>query len=275
MSHKTGLKLMTAGMTLALTAMAGAAPAPHPPVQENQPPVADFAYTNDGYTFNFTDLSSDNDGVIVSRTWDFGTGETSVETNPSYTYWSRTQYYVTETVTDDLGATGSRTELVSILADRPGTELLINGDFDGDSPAPWKGTRGIWCDAACGSPPVSGTHYILLGGSPGRTQTLQQTVSIPASATTATLSFWYQILSEEPHGVPKDRMLVQVCDSAGNVLKQVDAYNQNYEWYVYQSPKDYDLSEFIGRTVAIRFVARTNTLNPTYFLIDNVSLTVQ
>lgn len=275
MTRMCKLKTMAAGWMLAMGAAANAAPTAHSTL-DNEAPIADFDFSSNGYAFQFTDGSSDADGTIVSRLWDFGTGETSTQTDPAYTYWSRTQYYVSETVTDDLGATSSKTKLVTVLGDRPGTELLVNGDFDAASPAPWKGSRGIWCDDACGGFAATGTHYIQLGGpnALGKIQMLSQTVHIPAGAGKATLAFFYDILSDEPHGVPKDRMRVQVRDSAGH-MKQLEQFNQNYEWYVYQSPKDYDLSEFIGQTVTIQFIAQQDTQRFTAFLIDHVTLTVE
>lgn len=40
--------------------------------QENQPPVADFTYAFQGLTVTFTDTSSDPDGQIVERRWNYG-----------------------------------------------------------------------------------------------------------------------------------------------------------------------------------------------------------
>jgi len=45
----------------------------------------------------------------VSWQWDFGDGATSAEANPEHTYAERGHYQVTLTVTDDDGATDTRT----------------------------------------------------------------------------------------------------------------------------------------------------------------------
>jgi PKD repeat protein len=55
-------------------------------------------------TCSFTDRSSDPDGSILSRTWDFGDGATSTEPNPSHTYAAAGSFTVVLTVTDDDGA---------------------------------------------------------------------------------------------------------------------------------------------------------------------------
>lgn len=51
----------------------------------------------------FTDTSTDADGVIVSRLWDFGDGTTSTDLAPTHTFGVG-RHRVTLTVTDDTGA---------------------------------------------------------------------------------------------------------------------------------------------------------------------------
>jgi gliding motility-associated-like protein len=51
----------------------------------------------------FTDLSNANGGNIVSRQWDFGDGQLSTQTNPSYTYQTGGNYNVTLQVTNSAG----------------------------------------------------------------------------------------------------------------------------------------------------------------------------
>jgi len=72
----------------------------------NDDPVADFSYTTSGLTAIFTDESTDKDGSVDYRSWDFGDGVgKSTDQNPSYTYASEGTYNVTLTVTDNEGAT--------------------------------------------------------------------------------------------------------------------------------------------------------------------------
>ncbi|MGD6630625.1 PKD domain-containing protein, partial [Xanthomonas citri pv. citri] len=55
-------------------------------VSGNTPPVANFGVTVSGLTATFSDASTDADGTITSRSWNFGDGSTSTATNPSRTY---------------------------------------------------------------------------------------------------------------------------------------------------------------------------------------------
>ncbi|WP_231118249.1 PKD domain-containing protein [Lysobacter silvisoli] len=80
----------------------------------NAAPTANFGATVNGMTATFSDSSSDTDGSIASRSWNFGDGTTSTATNPTRTYAAAGSYNVSLTVTDNGGATGTKTATVSV-----------------------------------------------------------------------------------------------------------------------------------------------------------------
>ncbi|QWP78852.1 proprotein convertase P-domain-containing protein [Lysobacter sp. K5869] len=80
----------------------------------NTPPVANFTATTSGLTASFTDTSSDSDGTIASRSWNFGDGTASTATNPSKTYSAAGTYNVALTVTDNSGDTNTKTTAVTV-----------------------------------------------------------------------------------------------------------------------------------------------------------------
>src|SRR5215471_15475441 len=94
----------------------------------NSPPTANFSFVTSSLTATFTDSSTDSDGTIASRSWNFGDGGTSTATNPSHTYASAGTYSVTETVTDSVnGQTSSKTQSVTVSAASCGGTVLCNG----------------------------------------------------------------------------------------------------------------------------------------------------
>lgn len=80
----------------------------------NQPPTANFSFTSNGLTVAFTDASSDSDGSIASRSWNFGDSTSSTATSPSKTYSAAGTYTVSLSVTDNQGAANSTSRSVTV-----------------------------------------------------------------------------------------------------------------------------------------------------------------
>jgi PKD repeat protein len=93
------------------TAVASGLVTGHP----NSPPTAAFTtnITNTSVVFDGT-ASHDSDGSIVSYNWDFGDGSTATGATPTHDFGVTGDFLVTLTVTDDLGASTSTTQLVSV-----------------------------------------------------------------------------------------------------------------------------------------------------------------
>ena len=91
----------------------------------NAPPVANFTSTVSGLTVSFTDTSTDSNGTIASRSWNFGDSTTSTAANPSKTYSAAGTYTVALTVTDNGGASNTVSRAVTV-GSTGGTQTYTN-----------------------------------------------------------------------------------------------------------------------------------------------------
>ncbi|HVF53903.1 MAG TPA: S8 family serine peptidase [Actinomycetota bacterium] len=130
------------GWALGWTGSGGGTPPPPPP--GNAAPTANFTQSCTNLACNFTDTSTDSDGTVVAWSWNFGDGSTSTLRNPSKTYGTAGTYSVVLTVTDDDGATASKTASVTVTTGGgdpdPGAYTLTNGVAKSDT----NGAKGTW-----------------------------------------------------------------------------------------------------------------------------------
>jgi PKD repeat protein len=110
----------------------------------NQPPTASFTHTESGLTVSVNGSgSSDPDGTIRSYTWKWGdsTGEGAGVT-ATHSYGAAGTYTVELTVTDDKGATHTRSATVTVagdtvLASDDFSRTAVNGWGTADVGGPW------------------------------------------------------------------------------------------------------------------------------------------
>jgi len=89
-------------------------------------PLADFSYLPNPatLTIDFTDQSTSYD-ELVSWTWDFGDGKTSMKQNPTHKFPDSSTFNVSLTVTDADGSTDTITKQVSVLNVAPIADFSI------------------------------------------------------------------------------------------------------------------------------------------------------
>jgi subtilase family serine protease len=151
------------------------------------------------------------------------------------------------------------------------TELIKNGGFEsGQSP---------WVESSTGgyqlidtSRPHTGSYSAYLNGYNSGTDIIYQTLTIPSTATSATLTFWtYVSTTETKH--PYDYLYAQVRNSSGSALATLLTLNDgSATGWVQHS---YNLINYKGQTIQIAFKGTNDYSNPTDFFVDDVSLQVQ
>lgn len=170
----------------------------------NYAPQATFTYSCSGLTCSFNDTSTDADGSIASRTWNFGDGTTSTATAPAKTYAAGGTFTVTLTVTDNGGLTDSETKSVAVSSTTPtGFTLSATGrKVKGENAADltWSGASSSHVDIIRNSStvatvsnnttPNSGAYRDLIGRVKGTfTYKVCNAGSTTACSTTVSVSF--------------------------------------------------------------------------------------
>lgn len=187
----------------------------------------------------------------------------------------------TGTSTITINATGSgvsHTTTVSLTVTAGGTttQILGNPGFENGStnPAPWSVTSGVINNSAS-EPPHAGSWDAWLDGyGTTHTDTALQTVSIPAGATAATLTFFLHIDSAETSTTTAfDTLTAQVRSSSGTVLSTLATYSNLNKASGY-SQKSFNLIGFKGQTIQIFFKGVEDSTLQTSFVLDDVNLNV-
>jgi len=151
------------------------------------------------------------------------------------------------------------------------TQLVTNGGFESGS-APWVEASSGGYELVDGTNPHTGSYSAYLAGYNNANDSIYETVTIPSTITTATLTYWTDVeTTETTHSY--DFLKVQVRNSGGSVLQtlqtQSDATATGWK------SQSFDLSNYKGQTVELYFDATNDVSNPTSFFVDDVSLTAQ
>jgi serine protease len=107
------------------------------------------------------------------------------------------------------------------------------------------------------------------------TDTVMQQVAIPASITTATLSFWLHIdTAETTTTTAFDVLTVQIRNSSGTVLATLATFS-NLNAAAGYTQHSYDVSAFKGQTIQVFFTGTEDASAQTSFVLDDLALNVQ
>ena len=153
-------------------------------------------------------------------------------------------------------------------------QLLGNPGFETGT-APWVASTGV-VDNSNGEPAHSGSWKAWLNGyGTSHTDTLKQTVTIPASATSATLSFYLHIDSAETTtSAAYDKLSVQLVNSSGTLLTTLATYSNLNKASGY-AQRTFDVTGYKGQSVTLRLTGTEDGSLQTSFVVDDASLTAK
>ena len=181
-----------------------------------------------------------------------------------------------ETFTVNINGTSnslSSTATLSLTVAPVIVESIINGGFEG-SASPWV-LSGSSFYTTSGSFPHGGTGYVNTGNANSSTGIVYQQVTIPATATTANLTFWLNVSSTETTTTTAfDNLYVEVYNTSGTLLQTLANYsnlNKSADG-VYFQKGGFSLLSYKGQTIRIRFRGVNGSISPTIFRIDDVSV---
>jgi kumamolisin len=176
------------------------------------------------------------------------------------------------------GNTHSATISLTVSTSGGGTtqQLLGNPGFENGSgsPAPWTVSAGVIDNSSFEAPHTGVWKAWLNGYGSVHTDTLWQQVSIPATATSASLSYWRHIdTAETSTTTAYDTLKLQIRNSSGTVLATLATYS-NLNADTGYTQVSFDLSAYKGQTIQIYLVGTEDSSLKTSFVVDDFLLNV-
>jgi len=177
-------------------------------------------------------------------------------------------YNVTATATGSGGSGSGSTSFTFTISGGGGGcsgQKLGNPGFETGSAAPWTATAGV-IDSSTSQPARSGSWKAWLDGyGSTHTDTLSQSVSIPAGCG-ATLSFYLHIDSAETTtSIAYDKLTVKI----GSTTLATYSNLNKAPGYTLRS---FNVSAFAGQTVTISFTGTEDSSLQTSFVVDDTAL---
>ena len=173
------------------------------------------------------------------------------------------------------GGTATSSGSFSVTGCSSSSQLLLNPGFELGNNGNWTTTSGV-IDNSTARPARTGSWKAwLCGYGTSHTDYAYQSVTIPSTATSATLSFYVRIdTSESTTSTVYDRLSVQISTNGGSTYTTLATYSNLNANSTY-SFKSFDLSAYRGYTVRVRFYATEDSSLQTSFVIDDTALNVQ
>ena len=245
---------------------------PTPTIAVTVSPKTATVKTSATYQFSASVTGTTNTAVTWTTTG--GTiSTTGLFTAPS----TAGTYTITATSKADTAKKDTATVTVSSNP-TPTGDLILNGGFESGATS-WAGSTGTignWNVSPYYQPAYAGVNASYLGGNGvTTTETLYQTVTIPSTASSATLSFRLHIDTKETTTYTAyDKLAVEVRNSSGTLLKTLATYSNLNKATGYQL-RSFDVSAYKGQTIRVHFNMTEDSMYATNFLVDAVSLLVQ
>jgi len=181
-------------------------------------------------------------------------------------------YNVTVTAKDSTNATGSASFTWTVTSSGGGgctaSQLLGNPGFETGTATPWTASSGV-IDNSTGEAAHGGAWKAWLNGyGTTHTDTLSQSVTIPAACTTATFTFYLHIdTAETGTTTAYDKLTVTAGSTTLATYSNLNAASG-------YAQKSLNLSAYKGQTVTLKFSGVEDASLQTSFVIDDTAVNV-
>jgi hypothetical protein len=182
-------------------------------------------------------------------------------------------FSVTVTATDSTGPSGGATFTWTVNPSSGGgsctaAQLLGNPGFETGSAAPWTASSGVVSNNS-GEPAHSGSWDAWMDGyGSTHTDTLSQSVTVPAGCTSATLSFFLHVdTAETTASTAYDKLTVQAGSTTLATYSNLDAASGYVQ-------KSLSLTPYLGQTVTLKFTGAEDSTLQTSFVVDDTAVNV-
>lgn len=163
---------------------------------------------------------------------------------------------------------------VSLTVSSASTNLVVNGGFETGNFSGWT-TAGAVAPTISNAEAHSGSYSALLGQTAAPevdgNSDIYQSITIPSTATKATLTFWYWPGTDDTITYAYQEVLVQ--NTSGTTLATVLKVASNAKSW---QEVTYDLSSYAGQTIRLFFAVHGNgySRDYIYMYVDDISVTV-
>ncbi|WP_329009779.1 M28 family peptidase [Micromonospora rifamycinica] len=174
-------------------------------------------------------------------------------------------FTLTVTGTGSATRTASYTVTVTGTGSCTGGQVVGNGGFESGT-SPWTATTGVITNSSS-QPARTGSYKAWLNGNGSTsTDTLSQSVTVPAGCSSYTLAFYLHIdTAERTTTVAYDKLVVQV---GSTTLATYSNLNKATGYTL----RSFDVGAYAGQTVTLKFTGTEDSSLQTSFVIDDVTL---
>jgi hypothetical protein len=153
-------------------------------------------------------------------------------------------------------------------------QRIVNGGFESGASS-WTATSGVITSDSGATAHAGSWKAWLNGYGATHTDTVYQSVAIPATATQATLTFWLDVVTDETTTTQAwDTLTVELRNSSNAVIATLATYS-NLNAPGGYTQKTFNVAAYKGSTVRVYFKGVEGAQVATSFIVDDVSLITQ